>query len=96
MSDYRRPVGRPKGVTSLKKLLRAAVVMEKEGVHPVIELIAIARKTKDEYLQVQIWSLLQEYSEAKPKPVETENADDVIAEGEHDVSTLESIAEDSH
>ena len=95
MADYKRPVGRPRGATSLKKLLRAAVVMEKEGVHPVTELIAIARKTKDEHLQVQIWSLLQEYSEAKPKPVETET-DDVITEGEHDTNTLETVADDAH
>jgi hypothetical protein len=86
--------GRPRGVRSLKKFLRATAVMEREGVHPVTELIKIAQTTKDEYLKVQIWTLLQEYSEAKPKPVETENVDDAVMEGEYDTATLEAIADD--
>lgn len=90
--------GRPKGARSLKNMLKADVVCQQEGRHPISELMRLADKAEKEGnldLASTNWKVIQEYCQAKPKPVD-DDANDEIVEGEYDIATLESIADDAN
>lgn len=93
--------GRPKGTRSLKNMLRADLVCQEDNIHPIRELIRIAKKAEsagDLHLASDNWQFIQEFCQAKPKPIEVDDANDaeLIEESGYDADTLESAAEEAH
>ena len=88
--------GRPKGSRSLKNMLRADLVCQEDGVHPIREVVRIARKAEKDgelHLASNNWQFIQEFCQAKPKPIEAD--DDELSDNEegnvYDDATIDAI-----